>query len=151
MLRAGVSFLLLLLIVCLAFATGIFAQTPSVTALGNDTLTFEEAGGRVGSGQTAFTSSVSGLTFQVYESQATTDVARAGAPDRKSIRLSLSGANPKAQISPEGLLPRIVNYFPSPDTSTWRTNLRTWSGLRYQEIDPVIDLVYYRNRGQLDD
>src|SRR5260370_6290045 len=150
MLRARVYLQLLLLTVGLAFATGIFAQAPSVTALGNDTLTFEEAGGRVGSGQAAFTSSVSGLTFQFYESQATIDVARAGASDRKPIRLSLSGASQRAHISPEGLLPGIVNYFPSPDTSTWRTNLRTWSGLRYQGIYPGIDLVYYGNHGQLE-
>lgn len=147
MLRARVYVPLLFLIVCLAFATAIFAQTPSVTVLGNDTLTFEEAGGRVGSGQAAFTSSVSSQTFQFYESRASIDVARA---DGKPIRLGLSGASPRAHLSPEGLLPGIVNYFPSPDTSIWRTNLRTWSGLRYQGIYPGIDLVYYGNRGQLE-
>jgi len=150
MLRARVCFQLLLLVICIAFATGIFAQTPPVKVLGNDTLTFEESGGSVASGQAQFRSSVSGLNFQFYASRASIDISPASEPTGKPIRLSLSGANQTANIAPEGLLPGIVNYFPSSDTRTWRTNLRTWSGLRYQGIYPGIDLVYYGNRGQLE-
>ncbi len=43
-----------------------------------------------------------------------------------------------------------MSYFPSGDPRTRRTNLRTWSGLRYQEVYLGIDLVYYGNRGQLE-
>jgi len=148
--RARVCFQLVLLMVCLSLAAGTLAQTPAVKPLGNDTLTFEQAGSRAGSGQAAFTSTVSGLNFQFYENRASIDITAAGASDGKPIRLSLSGANRRPHISPEGPLPGIVSYFSSPDTTTWRTNLRTWSGLRYQEIYPGIDLVYYGNRGQLE-
>jgi len=150
MLRARACSQLLLLTICIAFATGIFAQTPHVTVLGNDTLTFEESGGRAASDQAEFKSSVSGLNFNFYKNRASIDISPASGPEGKPIRLSLSGASTKAHISPEGLLPGIVNYFPSSDTRTWRTNLRTWSGLRYQGIYPGIDLVYYGNRGQLE-
>ncbi|MGA8150390.1 MAG: choice-of-anchor D domain-containing protein [Terriglobales bacterium] len=150
MLRARVCLQLALLIVCIAFATVLFAQTPPVTVLGNQTLTFEEADSTPGSGQAAFTSSVSGLNFRFFESQASIDVAPAGATEGSPIRLSLSGASRRPHLSPEGQLPGIVSYFPSPDTRTWRTNLRTWSGLRYQGIYPGIDLVYYGSRGQLE-
>jgi hypothetical protein len=150
MLRARVCFQLLLLIICIAFATAVFAQTPHVTVLGNETLTFEESGATVGSGQADFTSFVAGLHFQFYESRASIDITPATGSEGKPIRLSLSGASQTAHISPEGLLPGIVNYFPSPDKTAWRTNLRTWSGLRYHGIYPGIDLVYYGNRGQLE-
>jgi len=150
MMRARVRFQLALLIVSISLATGTLAQTPPLKVLGNDTLTFVEAGNRVGSGQAAFTSSVSGLNFQFYDKRASIEIAAAGASDGKPIHLSLSGANRRPRISPEGELPGIVSYFPSRDTRTWRTNLRTWSGLRYREIYPGIDLVYYGNRGQLE-
>jgi Beta-propeller repeat/Abnormal spindle-like microcephaly-assoc'd, ASPM-SPD-2-Hydin len=148
MLRARVCFQAGIL--CLALTTTIFAQTPRVTALGNDTLSFEEAGGQVGSGQAAFTSSVSGLSFKFYENQAAIVVTPQGASAATPIHLTLSGASRTPQLSPEGLLPGIVNYFPSSDQRTWRTNLRTWSGLRYKGIYPGVDLVYYGNRGQLE-
>jgi len=150
MLRARVCFLFALLIVSISLATGTFAQTPAIKVLGNDTLTFEEAGGGVGSGQAAFKSSASGLNFQFYESRASIDIAPAGAAGGEPIRFSLSGASQRPCVSPEGKLPGIVSYFSSRDTSAWRTNLPTWSGLRYEGIYPGIDLVYYGNRGQLE-
>ena len=149
MMRARVCFQLALLLVSISLAAGTLAQTPPVKVLGSDTLTFEEAG-RVGSGQAEFTSSVSGLNFKFYDDRASIDITAAGASDGKPIHLSLSGANRRSRISPEGQLPGIVSYFPSGNTRTWRTNLRTWSGLRYQEVYPGIDLVYYGNRGQLE-
>jgi len=147
--RARVCFQLVLLMLSISLATGTLAQTPAVKALGNDTLTFEEAGRSGGSGA-AFTSSVAGLNFEFYENRASIDITAAGASDAQPIHLSLSGANERPRISPQGRLPGIVSYFPSGDPRTWRTNLRTWSGLRYQEIYPGIDLVYYGNRGQLE-
>jgi hypothetical protein len=149
MLRARVCFLFALLIVSISLATGTFAQTPAIKVLGNDTLTFEEAGG-IGSGQAAFKASVSGLDFQFYESRATIAITPAGAAEGEPIRFSLSGASQRPRVSPEGKLPGIVSYFSSRDTSAWRTNLPTWSGLRYEGIYPGIDLVYYGNRGQLE-
>jgi len=111
MMRARVCFQLVLLMVCLSLAAGTLAQTPAVKPLGNDTLTFEQAGSRAGSGQAAFTSTVSGLNFQFYENRASIDITAAGASDGKPIRLSLSGANRRPRISPEGPLPGIVSYF----------------------------------------
>ena len=149
MMRARVCFQLALLVVALSLTSGTLAQTPILKALGNDTLTFEESGRSVPSGA-AFTSSVAGLNFAFYQNQASIDITTAGVSDVEPIHLSLMGANAQPRISPEGRLPGIVSYFPSGDARTWRTNLRTWSGLRYQEIYPGIDLVYYGNRGQLE-
>jgi hypothetical protein len=150
MLRSRLCLPAALLITCIAFTAGSLAQTRPVTALGNDTLTFEEAGGGMGSSEAVFASSVSGLSFKFYESRAAIDIAPASGATGRPIHLSLSGSSHAPNISPEGLLPGVVSYFPSRDTNTWRTNLRTYSGLRYQAIYPGIDLVYYGNRGQLE-
>jgi len=146
----SLRFQLALLLVSISFATATVAQTPAVKVLGNDTLSFEETGGRVGRGEAAFKSSVSGLNFQFRESQAAIDISPEGASEGAPIRLSLSGASASAHISPEGQLPGVVNYISSPDPGSSRTGLKTWSGLRYPQIYPGIDLVYYGNRGQLE-
>src|SRR5271167_3036587 len=91
-----------------SFVTGVSAQTPSVRALGNDVLTFEETGLRAGN-QPAFASSVSGLNFGFYGSQAAVDIAPAGASEGRPIRLTLAGASQSPQVSTEGPLPGIVN------------------------------------------
>ena len=149
MMRARVCFQLALLMVTISLAAGTLAQTPTIKALGNDTLRFEESSRSAGSGA-AFTSSVAGLNLEFYENQASIDITAEGSPNSQPIRLSIAGGNGQRRISREGPLPGIVSYFPSGDARTWRTNLRTWSGLRYQEIYPGIDLVYYGNRGQLE-
>ncbi len=144
------SFLLALFVSCLAFSAGILAQTPPVTMIGSDRLVFEETGAKVENGEVAFASTVSGLKFQFYPKQASIDIEPDGVDGSKPFHLSLAGANPAPQLIPEGKLPGIANYFPSSDVRTWRTNLRTWSALHYQDIYPGIDLVYYGNRGQLE-
>ena len=150
MLRPGLRLSVLLLAFCLVLATGMSAQTPAMKVLGNDTLTFEESGKTAG-GDAMFASSVSGLHFEFYQSRAAIDITPAnGATNTTPIRLGLSGANRSPRLSPQGLLPGVVSYFPTRDTHTWRTNLKTWSGLRYEAIYPGVDLVYYGNRGQLE-
>ena len=111
MLRFRFCFHFVSLVVCMAFAVEVFAQTAVVKAIGNDTLTFEETGNDLTNGAAAFTSSVSGLKFQFHGSRATIDVGPSGAAEGRPIRLSLAGANRTPHISPEGQLPGIVSYF----------------------------------------
>jgi hypothetical protein len=47
-------------------------------------------------------------------------------------------------------LPRKVNYFLGNDPKQWRTNIPTYSKVKYREIYPGIDLVYYGNGKQLE-
>ena len=132
---------------CLAFTTAIFAQTSSASALGTSAVSFEETGAASAEGG-AFTSSVSGLQFQFHQSRAAVDVAPAGVSRANPIHLSLAGANRTPSVSPEGQL--LVSYFPSRDARASRTNLRTWSALRYHGVYSGVDLVYYGNHGQLE-
>ncbi len=64
--------------------------------------------------------------------------------------MKLEGCNPNAEIIGEEELLGKVNYFKGNDPSKWVTNISTYAKIRYKEIYPGIDLVYYGNKGQLE-
>jgi hypothetical protein len=47
-------------------------------------------------------------------------------------------------------LPGAANYLLSNDPARWRTGVPTYGKVRYKEIYPGTDLVYYGNEGQLE-
>ncbi|MGI8550221.1 MAG: SBBP repeat-containing protein [Dehalococcoidia bacterium] len=65
------------------------------------------------------------------------------------LRLLLPGASLSHGIG-EDLLPGAVNYFIGSDPQQWHTDIRTYSKVRYPNVYPGIDLVYYGNQGQLE-
>jgi hypothetical protein len=67
------------------------------------------------------------------------------------FRLKLAGANQHAEV--EGLeeLPSKTNYFIGNDPKKWRTNIPSYAKVRYLNVYPGVDLVYYGNEaGQLE-
>lgn len=66
------------------------------------------------------------------------------------LRTSLVGAYPDAVISGEDELPGKFHYFIGDDPTQWRTNVPSYAKVRYHEVYPGIDLVYYGNEGQLE-
>jgi len=64
--------------------------------------------------------------------------------------MKLVGANPKALVVGLGELPGKSNYFVGNDPKKWRTNVSTYSKVRYKDVYPGIDLVYHGNQGQLE-
>ena len=66
------------------------------------------------------------------------------------VSLQLEGANRKPVITQEDELPAKSNYFIGNDPAKWRTNIANYGRVRYHEIYPGIDLVYYGNQRQLE-
>ncbi len=67
------------------------------------------------------------------------------------LRLRLLGANSNAAVTGADELPGRANYFIGSDPRKWRTNVRTYARVRYENIYPGVDLVYYGNQdGQLE-
>jgi hypothetical protein len=58
-------------------------------------------------------------------------------------RMTLVGANTRAAISGVGELPGRSNYYIGNDPTQWRTDVPQYAQVRYEEIYPGIDLVYY--------
>ncbi len=152
-------------------AVGIcFAQRPAQVAQSSSSyaqlpLTFEENQGQVnpqvkflarGKGYTAFLSS-EGIALSLRSS----GVVKSGAvPDSRPVRsvipsntilqFNLVGANTNPRVVGEAPQAGRVNYFIGSDRSKWHTNVPTYGSVRYKNVYPGIDLVYYGNHRQLE-
>ena len=66
------------------------------------------------------------------------------------VRMQLAGANGKAEPVGADRLPGTANYILGNDPAQWHTNVPTFGKVRYAEIYPGVDLVYYGNQQQLE-
>jgi hypothetical protein len=64
--------------------------------------------------------------------------------------MQLVGANPTAQVTGVEELPGKANYFLGNDPKRWRSNIATYGRVKYRDIYPGIDLVYYGRQQQLE-
>ena len=66
------------------------------------------------------------------------------------LHMKLAGANPSPQVSGLDELPGKTNYFIGNDPKKWRTNVPTYAKVKYSNVYPGIDLIYYGNQRQLE-
>ena len=71
-------------------------------------------------------------------------------PPRAVVRMKLEGANTAPLIQASEQLPATTNYFAGADPTQWRTNIPTYKRIRYAQVYPGIDMVYYGNMRQLE-
>jgi hypothetical protein len=71
-------------------------------------------------------------------------------PAADVLRLKLVGANSKSKVVGIDELPGKSNYFIGNDPKKWRTNVPNYAKVRYQDVYPGVDLVYYGNQRQLE-
>ena len=77
--------------------------------------------------------------------------ARSGSPTMDvRLRMQLVGASPNAAITGTDELPGKSNYFIGNDPNQWLTNVPNYARVRYHDVYPGVDLVYYGNEGQLE-
>ncbi|NJM13466.1 MAG: hypothetical protein HC889_17780, partial [Synechococcaceae cyanobacterium SM1_2_3] len=78
--------------------------------------------------------------------------ARSGNEPAAVIRTRLEGATRHPEPLIEGLekLPGISNYLLGNDRAKWRTNVPHYRRVRYAEVYPGVDVVYYGNPQQLE-
>ncbi|MGA2101336.1 MAG: SBBP repeat-containing protein, partial [Candidatus Sulfotelmatobacter sp.] len=67
-----------------------------------------------------------------------------------TVEFRLVGSAANTVSVGEYLQPGRVNYFMGSDHSKWRTNVPTYRSVRYKNIYPGIDLIYYGNHQQLE-
>jgi hypothetical protein len=75
---------------------------------------------------------------------------RRQSPRPSTVHMNLVGANAKARVVGLGELSGKVNYFVGSDPEKWRSNVSTYSRVRYKDAYPGVDLVYHGNQGQLE-
>lgn len=66
------------------------------------------------------------------------------------VHMRLMNANPAAKVSGNDQGAGSSNYFLGNDSSRWRTNVPNFSQVRYEDVFPGIDLVYYGSHQQLE-
>lgn len=66
------------------------------------------------------------------------------------LRMQLIDANHKTTVIGQDELPGKVSYFLGNDSKQWRTNIPTYAKVKYQDVYPGIDLVYYGNQQRLE-
>jgi hypothetical protein len=66
------------------------------------------------------------------------------------LRMKLRHANASARVTGVDELQGKSNYFLGNDPAKWRTNVPTYSKVKYEGIYSGIDLVYYGNQRQLE-
>ena len=68
----------------------------------------------------------------------------------ESFRLNLTGANPNAIVAAAHPLPGKSNYLLGNDSSQWRRGIPQFASVRYEDIYPGINLVFYGKQGRLE-
>jgi len=71
-------------------------------------------------------------------------------PETTALRLKLLGANVEAKATGLDELPGKSNYFIGNYPAMWRTNISTYAKVRYADVYPGTDLIYYGNQRQLE-
>ncbi len=64
--------------------------------------------------------------------------------------MRMAGANPSPRLSGLDELPGKVNYLLGSDPTRWRTNVPTYSRVKYESVYDGVDLVYYGNPQKLE-
>mgnify|MGYP001237917533 CR=1 FL=1 len=66
------------------------------------------------------------------------------------LQMKLAGANPKANLTAVDPLPGKSNYFIGNDPAKWQSRVPHFARVRYENIYPGINLVFYGKQGQLE-
>jgi Beta-propeller repeat/Abnormal spindle-like microcephaly-assoc'd, ASPM-SPD-2-Hydin len=140
------------------------------TSYGNLPLTFEANQGQTssevrfisrGKGYTAFLTAGEVVLAlrpnQPVSAQPMSDMAAPNFAPNKSqppmgatVQFKLVGVAQNPAVIGEDPLPGRVNYFIGRDPAKWHTNVPTYARVRYRNVYPGIDLVYYGNHRQLE-
>jgi hypothetical protein len=125
-------------------------------------LTFEANQGQAGSqvrfvsrgpGYIAFLTG-DGMVLSLRAGQAVAGLAAnaipAGSSTPATLQFRLLGTTANPAVVGEMPQPGRVNYFMGNNPAKWQTNIPTYAQVRYKNIYPGIDLLYYGNHRQLE-
>jgi len=70
--------------------------------------------------------------------------------DFTSFQMKLAGADPNARLTATDLLPTKSNYLLGNDPAKWRRGIPQFAQVRYENVYPGINLVFYGNQGRLE-
>ncbi len=101
-----------------------------------------------GKGYTAFLTT-DGMTLNL-RAKAGSNGQPVSAQQGTTLVFRLVGANKNPVALGEDMQPGRVNYFIGNDPAQWHTKVPTYARVRYKNVYPGIDLIYYGNHQQLE-
>ena len=135
------------------------AKAQLVASFGKLPLSFEANQGQA-DGQVKFLSHGHGYALFLTGDEAVLELQESGVRSQESasksekrkakgenefVHLRLAGAERNAEVSGQDELPGKVNYFIGNDPKKWQANIPTFAKVKYRNVYPGIDLVYYGN------
>jgi hypothetical protein len=113
---------------------------PAVTAAGQVPLSFE----RATSGNTRWMARGNGYRLAVGAADVEVGL------NEEQLRIRFVGGNANAASAGLEPLPGKVNYFIGRDPKGWLRDIPTYGRVRYQDLYPGVDVVWYGNQGRLE-
>jgi uncharacterized protein (TIGR03437 family) len=127
-----------------------FGDTRLAGAYGNPPISFEVNCGQADA-RVNFLAHGGGYALLLTPTQATLGLI---APFRQAhpvrTTMTLIGGNLDAHSEGLELLPGVSNYLMGNDPAKWRTKVVNYAKVKYREIYPGVDLIYYGNQQQLE-
>jgi uncharacterized repeat protein (TIGR01451 family) len=68
----------------------------------------------------------------------------------ETVQMKLAGSNPHVRIQAADALPGKSNYLLGNDPAKWRRGVSQFGRVRYENVYPGIDVVFYGNQGRLE-
>ncbi len=87
-------------------------------------------------------------THRMAHSQAQRDARHA--EKTAVLRMRLANANKTIKVAGVDPLPGRVDYFLGNDPANWRTNIPSYARVKYADVYPGVDLVFYGNQRRLE-
>ncbi len=92
-----------------------------------------------------------GNGYQLYLTQNEAVMQLLGSkPARSTVTIKMVGSKPDAEVEGQDPISGKSNYFIGGNPRDWKTDVPNYSRVRYREIYPGIDLVYYGNQKNLE-
>src|SRR6266567_1742875 len=77
-------------------------------------------------------------------------VLPSGSSSPAQVRMKLIGAASTSASQPENLLPSLSHYYIGDDPNKWHPNVPNYERVKFDQVYPGIDLVYYGNQQRLE-
>jgi len=141
------------------------AEAQAAEAYGKLPLSFEANRGQAGdavkfvahSGNTALLLTADGALLTLAKPRAArrkkTSLHHAASPQKMqvaAVHMKMMGSNPNAWVEGLEQLLGSTNYLRGRDPNNWHTNIPTYGKVRYRDLYPGVNLIYYGNRRQLE-
>ena len=128
----------------------------AVQALGIQPLHFEANQGQTDA-QVKFLSRGQGYSLFLTPKESVVALSRKSKGSERSaieetavVRMAWKGADPNAKVTGLEPLAGKTNYLIGSDQSKWRTNVESFAKVKYENLYPGINLVFYGNQQQME-